>query len=99
MAKLPTLDRKHKICVICEGYEDFVYFNRLLQLGIWNSRYAFSAMNAKSASNIPAMFQDTFQNDRYEIILVFCDTDPHTSRYLHRASQGLSAYLFLLRWP
>ena len=34
MAELPVLEKKHKICVICEGYEDIEYFNRLLELGV-----------------------------------------------------------------
>ena len=29
----------------------------------------------RSSSNIPARFQNEYQSDRYEIILVFCDTD------------------------
>ena len=93
MTKLPVLDKKHKICVICEGYEDVAYFNRLLELGVWNSTYEFSPMNAKSASNIPAMFQDTFQNDRYEIILVFCDTDKAPYREYTQIKKKINSFL------
>lgn len=75
MPKRPIIDHKHKVCVICEGYEDHAYFKRLLELNIWNKTYDFIPVNAKSASNIFARFQDAFQNDRYEIILIFCDTD------------------------
>ena len=67
MTKLPVLNKKHKVCVICEGYEEVAYFKRLLELGVWNSTYEFTPMNAKSASKIPAMFQDVFQNNRYEL--------------------------------
>lgn len=79
MAKLPELNKKHKVCVICEGYEDIGYFKRLMELNVWNKAYEFCPVNAKTASNIPARFQDAFQNDRYEVILIFCDTDkaPH----------------------
>ena len=93
MTKLPVLDKKHKVCVICEGYEDVAYFNRLLELGVWNSAYDFSPMNAKSASNIPAMFQDTFQNDRYEIILVFCDTDKAPYREYTQIKKKINSFL------
>ena len=55
MTKLPVLDKKHKVCVICEGYEDVAYFNRLLELGVWNSAYEFTKIKKKSASNIPAL--------------------------------------------
>jgi len=93
VTKLPVLEKKHKICVICEGYEDVAYFNRLLELGVWNSTYEFSPMNAKSASNIPAMFQDTFQNDRYEIILVFCDTDKSPHREYVQIKKKINSFL------
>ena len=45
MTKLPVLDKKHKVCVICEGYEDVAYFNRLLELGVWNSAWLFALLN------------------------------------------------------
>lgn len=77
MSRIPVIDRSHKICVICEGNEDYLYFDRLLQLNVWDKAYSFVPINAKSASNIPARFQDVYQNDRYELILVFCDTDKY----------------------
>lgn len=75
MSKLPPLSTRHKICVICEGYEDTAYFNRLIALNVWDPIYEFILVNAKSASNIFARYQDAFQNDKYELILIFCDTD------------------------
>lgn len=93
MTKLPVLEKKHKVCVICEGYEDEAYFNRLLGLGVWKSAYEFTPMNAKSASNIPSMFQDTFQNDRYEIILVFCDTDKAPYREYTQIKKKINSFL------
>lgn len=93
MTKLPVLDRRRKVCVICEGYEDFAYFNRLMELDVWSSAYKFSPMNAKSASNIPAMFQDTYQNNRYEIILVFCDTDKAPYREYTQIKKKINSFL------
>ena len=75
MAKPPIIYR-HRVCVICEGLEDTEYFNRLLQLNVWRTDiYDFYPINAKSASNIFARYQDAYNNDAYEVILVFCDTD------------------------
>lgn len=51
-----------------------------MDLNVWDSAYSFTPINVKSASNIPARFQNEFQNDRYEIILVFCDTDKEPYR-------------------
>lgn len=75
MSRLPRINTKHKICVICEGLEDYAYFDRLCKLGVWSEAYEFTVINAKSASNIPARYQNEFQNDNYELILIFCDMD------------------------
>ena len=93
MTKLPVLDKKHKICVICEGYEDYAYFNRLLELNVWNNIYEFLPVNVKSASNITAKFQDAFQNDRYEIILIFCDTDKAPYREYTQIKKKINGFL------
>lgn len=93
MTKLPGLVRKRNICVICEGFEDFKYFNRLLELNVWNSIYKFTPVNAKSASNIPARFQDAFQNDKYEVILVFCDTDKAPYREYLQIKKKINVFL------
>ena len=75
MARLPSIQRKHRICVICEGDEDFYYFKKLTNIAVWNDVYEFCMFNAKSASNIPAMYMDKYQNNHYEAVLIFCDTD------------------------
>ncbi len=93
MSKLPAISRKHKICVICEGNEDYEYIMRLLQLKVWADAYDFIPINAKSASNIPARFQDAYQNDRYELILVFCDTDKEPYREYTQVKKKINSFL------
>ena len=93
MAKLPPIRAKlHKVCIICEGNEDYAYIQRLLELNVWNPVYDFQLFNAKSESNIFARYQDAYNNDRYEVILVFCDTDkaPHTQ--YKQLKQKLNAF-------
>lgn len=34
--RLPQIFDKHKICIICEGNEEYEYLNRLKSLGVWN---------------------------------------------------------------
>ena len=92
MAKLPELHRKPKVCIICEGYEEKAYIERLLDLNIW-SHYNITAINAKGAPNIPSRFQDAFQNNNYEIVLVFCDTDKSSSRTYLPVKQKINAFL------
>ena len=93
MSKIPNIEQRHKICVICEGYEDLHYFQRLLDLNVWNDLYKFSLINAKSASNIPARFQDAYQNDIYEIILIFCDTDKEPYREYAQVKKKINSFL------
>ena len=63
------------ICIICEGSEEYDYLNRLKQLGVWNSQYRIDLVDAQGNGNLPARYQDKYQNDMYEIVLVFCDTE------------------------
>lgn len=77
--KLPKFSDKHKICIICEGSEEYEYLERLKALKVWNGQYDISLVNAGGNGNIPARYQDRYQNGSYELILVFCDTEkkPH----------------------
>ena len=93
MAKLPPISQQHRICVICEGLEDIPYFNRLLDLIVWSSAYKFTTINAKSASTIPARFEDAYHNNQYEIILIFCDTDKALYREYSQIKKKINRFL------
>ena len=73
--KLPKLFDKHKICVICEGNEEYEYLERLKALKVWDEQYEIILVNAGGNGNIPARYQDSYQNGSYELVLVFCDTE------------------------
>ena len=73
--RLPVISDKHKICIICEGNEEYKYLERLNNLHVWNDIYDISLVNAKGNGNIPARYQDRYQNGSYEAVLVFCDTE------------------------
>ncbi len=77
--KIPFILDKHKICIICEGNEEYEYLDRLKFLKVWNEKYDISLENAGGNGNIPARYQDKYQNGAYELVLVFCDTEkkPH----------------------
>lgn len=72
---IPSILDNHKICIICEGNEEYAYLDRLKQLKVWNSTYEVVMDNACGNGNIPARYQDRYQNGAYELILVFCDTE------------------------
>lgn len=73
--RLPKLNESKKICIICEGYEENDYLNTLNNLNVWKNIYDIHLSNAKGNGNIFARYQDAYQNDTYEFIFVFCDTD------------------------
>lgn len=67
---------KKKICIICEGYEEKEYLERLKSFGAWQGRYYdVHLVNAKSISNIAPRYQEIFMSGSYDLVLVFCDTD------------------------
>ena len=77
MDKRPSFlkNDKKKICLICEGFEEYDYISRLIELGVWSDVYDFSLVNAESCGNISARYQDRYQSDNYDIVFAFCDTD------------------------
>jgi hypothetical protein len=65
-----------RICVICEGYEEYDYLTRLKMLHVWrNDVYDVEPINAKALTNIPARYQDRYMLDYYDLVLVYCDTE------------------------
>lgn len=97
MANIPNINRKHRIRVICEGYEDEAYFKRLMGFDVWDKTYQFFPVNVKGASNIPARFQSDYQNDSYEIILIFCDTDKAPYREYKLVKDKINKFLNKLK--
>lgn len=73
--RLPNFPNKYKVCIICEGDEEYDYLSRLSELKVWNEQYAVDLDNADGNGNIPARYQDRYQNGSYDIVFVFCDTD------------------------
>ena len=73
--KLPSIKNQTKICIICEGNEEYEYLERLKTLGVWDKKYDISLENADGNGNVPARYQDKYQNGSYDLVLMFCDTD------------------------
>ena len=79
MSNRPPITYKPKVCVICEGLEEKIYFDRLTKIGVLNKHYRFFPQDAGGQAKIFAKFQAVYQNDNYDVILILCDTDkkPH----------------------
>ena len=72
---LDTNLNPNKICIICEGPEEYEYLEKLNSLGVWSNNYSIILVPADGNGNVPARYQDKFQNGSYDIVLAFCDTD------------------------
>ena len=90
--RLPNYSTKHKICIICEGLEEYKYLERLNSLGVWSDVYDISLVNACGNGNIPARYQDKYQNGFYEVVLVFCDTEKKPHEQYEDIMAGFNAY-------
>lgn len=75
MSKLPQVFTGSRICIICEGNEEYEYLEKLISLDAWSKEYYFQLENAEGNGNIPARYQDKYQNSSSDLVLVFCDTD------------------------
>jgi hypothetical protein len=73
--RLPPILQQIRICIICEGSEEYEYLDKLKKLDVWNRKYAIRLENADGNGMIPARYQDKYQNGTYDIVLIFCDTD------------------------
>lgn len=92
MNRHPIFSDKHKICIICEGNEENDYLDKLISLKVWNEQYEIILDNAEGNGNIPARYQDCFQNGSYELVLVFCDTDKKPYEQYEEIKQKINEF-------
>lgn len=72
---LPKINSNKKICVVCEGFEEYEYLKTLISLDLFSSKYDIDLKNAESNGNIPSIYFYYHQQNSYDIVLIFCDTD------------------------
>lgn len=75
MSKPELLSVEKRVCIICEGLEEYDYLEKIKTLALWNKKYLVDLRNARGIGRISAIYQDRFQNGSYDAILIFCDTD------------------------
>lgn len=73
--KIPFLSKGTRICIVCEGDEEFEYISKLKELNVWDDKYDIVPKNAHGNGNVSAIYQDNYQSDAYDCVLVFCDTE------------------------
>ena len=76
--------RKKNILIICEGFEEKPYIDKILSFPNINKEiYNFPpSVNAKGNGKIFARYQYEIQRGFYDIILVFCDADKGSEQFL-----------------
>ena len=57
---LPKFFNNDKICIICEGNEEYDYLKQLKKLKVWNEKYDISLVNAggKYADSVQPWLHD-----------------------------------------
>ncbi|MCI8999423.1 MAG: hypothetical protein HFJ26_00405 [Clostridia bacterium] len=73
-----------RICIVCEGYEEKEYVDKLNSKAIFSEKYEILPINAKGISNVFPVYQEKYQSNSYHLVLMFCDTDKVSrSEYLN----------------
>lgn len=75
--KLPPIKSENRILIICEGYEEFDYIQRLKKCDVWDKSISVEITNAKSIDNISALYSYKYRLGNYNLIVVFCDTEKY----------------------
>lgn len=76
---------KKRVLIICEGYEEKPYLDKLLSFPIFGSdcHYSFAPIiNVKGNGNIFARYQFEMQRDLSDVVLIFCDADKGSEQFL-----------------
>ena len=81
-----------KICIICEGYEEFDYIETLKNKAVFSEKYNFIAINSKSINTIMARYQERYQSASYSLVLIFCDTDKGPSDKYKEIKQKINEF-------
>ena len=68
------MTNKPSILIICEGYEEYEYLETIKNLGVWDN-YDIKLINAESNGSVFPIYQFSYQNDDYDLILIMVDTD------------------------
>lgn len=70
-----TKSSAKRICILCEGFEEFDYIQKLCSLNVWDAAYNITVKNAKGLDNIAPVYQNEFHSDNFDLIVIFCDTE------------------------
>ncbi|HOO67915.1 MAG TPA: hypothetical protein PLC53_00930 [Bacilli bacterium] len=85
--------KKKNIRIICEGAEEKLYIDKLKEIGAFHAIYTVAPLDAKGNTNISSYFQDEYQRGKWDLVLVFCDTEKHSKKNKAKVITDLKDYI------
>jgi len=73
--KFPNISTSKRVCIVCEGDEEYCYIDKLKDLKLFHHNYSVKPINAKGLTKVFDRYDKTVKNGNYDIIIIFCDTD------------------------
>ncbi len=73
--RLPPIKNENRILIVCEGFEEYDYLQKLKTCAVWNKDISVELKNAKSIDNIFGVYSYNYSSGNYKLIVVFCDTE------------------------
>lgn len=73
--KLPRIKTNKRICIVCEGDEEYYYLKKLKQIKLFNKKLTIDLLNANGIDKVFNVYSNAYQRDNYDLVVIFCDTD------------------------
>ncbi len=75
--KLPVIKHENRVLIICEGFEEYDYLQKLKTCNVWSKDISVDLKNAKTIDNIAALYSYAYSSSNYKLIVLFCDTEKY----------------------
>ena len=73
--RLPPIKSENRILIVCEGYEEYDYLQKLKTCEVWDKSISVDIKNAESIDKISAVYSYNYRSGNYKLVVVFCDTE------------------------
>ncbi len=84
--------KTHSICILCEGYEEYDYLTKLINLNIFHPTYLNDLINVKSINNLYPRYIEKFTQNSYHLVIIFCDTDKPSMPAYKTLKENINAF-------
>jgi hypothetical protein len=80
-----------RVRIVVEGAEEESYLLALKSLNVFSKKLSVSVKSADSISRVLPVFQNEFSSGKYDLVLVYCDTEGQSIDYKN-LKQGLALF-------